>query len=241
MKKLMIALLALAWPAFQALQAQTSLSQDEQKTLIFLAEEEKMAHDFYQAMETKWGAKVFNHIVEAEQRHLSRLAELAAAQSVTLPESLTSGKAGKFKNKDLQQLYDGLITTGNQSLEAALRAGARVEESDIRDLKQALETTGNEELRSTYQYLAEASGNHLRAFNKNLTAQGVAYQPVLLSQADFDAIVAVEGGGQGCQGNKGQGCCQNKQGKQGQGCCQNKGGKQGQGCQGKGKGRQSMD
>ena len=240
MKKLLFLLLALSWPALQALQAQTSLSKADQKTLIYLAEEEKVVRDFYQAMEAKWEAKVFNHIVEAEQRHLDRAVELAVNQGVSLPKSITADKTGKFQNKELQQLYDELMSSGGQSLEAALRAGARVEEADIRDLKQALETVQNEALRSTYLYFLEASGNHLRAFNKNLAAQGVAYSPVLLAQADFDAIIAADGKGQGCQGKEakqGKGCCQNKGAKQGQ-CCQ--GAKQGN-CQGKAQGKRSLN
>ena len=240
MKKLLILLVALTWPAFQVLQAQTSLAKADQKNFIYLAEEEKLARDFYLAMEVKWEAKVFSHIVEAEQRHLDRAVELAASQGVSLPKGITADKTGKFQNKELQQLYDELIASGGQSLEAALRAGARVEETDIQDLKQALETVQNESLRSTYLYFLEASGNHLRAFNKNLTAQGIAYSPVLLAQADFDAIIATGGKGQGCQGQggkQGKGCCQNKGAKQGQ-CCQ--GAKQGN-CQGKAQGKRSLN
>ncbi len=229
MKKLLFLLVALGWPAFQALQAQGSLAQADERTLVFLTEEEKLARDVYLAMEAKWGAKVFNHIAEAEQRHLGRAIELATAKGVKLSKSITEGNTGKFQNKDLQKLYDELTASGNTSLEAALRVGARIEETDIRDLKMALEATDDESLRTTYQYFIDASGNHLRAFNKNLAAQGVTYSPVLLPQADFDAIIRAEGGGQGmgqgCQGNKGQA---------GKGCCQ---GMQ----KGKGKGRQPMD
>jgi len=230
MKKLLFLLMAMGWPAFQALQAQSSLSQVDERTLVFLTEEEKLARDVYLAMEAKWGAKVFNHIAEAEQRHLGRAIELATAKGVRLPKSITEGNAGKFHDKNLQKFYDELTASGNTSLEAALRAGARIEETDIRDLKMALEATDDESLRTAYQYFIDASGNHLRAFNKNLAAQGATYSPVLLPQSDFDAIVGDEGGGQGMgQGSKGQA---------GKGCCRNEGGKQGQCCQGGQKGKQ---
>ncbi|MCB0596605.1 MAG: DUF2202 domain-containing protein [Lewinellaceae bacterium] len=240
MKKLLFLLLALSWPALQALQAQTSLSKADQKTLIYLAEEEKVVRDFYQAMEAKWEATVFSHIAGAEQRHFNRAVDAAASLGIELPGSLAADKPGEFQNKELQQFYDELMASGSQSLEAALRAGARAEETDIRDLKQALETTQNETIRTTYQYLLEASGNHLRAFHKNLAAQGVTYRPVVLAQADFDAIIAVGEKGQGCQGQKGQqgeACCQKKGGQKGQ-CCQ---GAQKGNCQGKGKGKQSLN
>ncbi|MCB9289715.1 MAG: DUF2202 domain-containing protein [Lewinellaceae bacterium] len=234
MKKLLFLLLAFSWPAFQALQAQTALSGADQKSLIYLAEEEKLALDYYQAMEAKWEKKVFAHISEAEQRHLGRAVELAASKGVSLPESLSAGQAGKFHNKELQQLYDELAAGGNLSLEAALRGGARIEEADIQSLKQALETTTDEALRDTYQYLLDASGNHLRAFNKNLSTQGVAYTPVLLPQADFDAIIGAENKESGCQGQnarQGKGCCQANGAGQGK-CCKNA---QKGNCQGKGK------
>ena len=109
MKKLLFLLLALTWPALQVLQAQSGLSQAEEDALVYLAEEEKLALDYYRAMEAKWGKKVFANIAEAEQRHLGRVAEVADSKGVSLPKSLASDKGGKFRNDELKQLYGELI------------------------------------------------------------------------------------------------------------------------------------
>ncbi|MCB0562483.1 MAG: hypothetical protein KDD09_26205, partial [Phaeodactylibacter sp.] len=63
---------------------------------------------------------------------------------------------------------------------------------------------------------------------------GVAYTPVLLPQADFDAIIGAENKESGCQGQnarQGKGCCQANGAGQGK-CCKNA---QKGNCQGKGK------
>ena len=245
MKKLMIALLALSWPLAKP---QTELPAADQDRLLYLIEEEKLAMDVYNVFEAKWGAMVFNHISEAEQRHFERAVQLAKDQGVKVPKAIEKNKPGEFWNKDLQALYNKLTASGNQSLEAALRAGALIEETDIRDLKVAYDATDNESIRATYEYLIDASGNHLRAFNRNLANQGADYKPVALDQEVFDAIIADEssqkmgqgkGKGQGCQGEGkggGKGCCQQAGAQNGQGggqkggCCQ---GQKGQGCKAK--------
>ncbi|HEX5637221.1 MAG TPA: DUF2202 domain-containing protein, partial [Gammaproteobacteria bacterium] len=115
-------------------------------------------------------------------------------------------KRGVFDNQLLKKLYDELILSGNSSLEAAFRAGAKVEEVDIRDLKEAMARTNNEEIKTTYSYLVRASENHLRAFVRNLKRLGVDYIPVVMGKAEFDAIISSDQG-KGMGRGKGQ-CCE---------------------------------
>jgi len=91
-------------------------------------------------------------------------------------------------NPDLQLLYDDLIAQGNQSLEAALTVGATIEDLDIADLQQR--ATDTPDIALVYANLEKGSRNHMRAFVRNLDQRGVAYSPVYISQADFDAIVS---------------------------------------------------
>ena len=73
-------------------------------------------------------------------------------------------------------MYDELIASGNTGMEAAFRAGAREsEEVDIKDLKEAIAVTSNNDIKSTYEYLVQASENHLRAFVRNLNRLGIVY------------------------------------------------------------------
>ncbi|MFN4150875.1 MAG: DUF2202 domain-containing protein, partial [Candidatus Sericytochromatia bacterium] len=97
---------------------------------------------------------------------------------------------GVFKDKKLQELYDGLIKEGNTSLEVALKLGAKVEEVDINDLKKSIANTKAEDLKLSYDYLMSASENHLRAFTNNLNRFfNTTYTPQILSKEDFDKIV----------------------------------------------------
>lgn len=237
MKKLLFALLTLSWPIVQGMYAQELTTADE-KTLLYMIEEEKMARDVYAAFEAKWGAAIFNHISEAEGKHFERVLGLAQSQGVKVPNAIEKNKAGQFRNKELQAMYDEFIASGSQSLEAALRVGALLEETNYRDLSAAIAATDNEAVRTTFTQLLDASANHLRAFSRNLSKQGVDYQPAVLPQADFDAIMAdtdnVKNRTQGAGRDKGKGCCQQAAAQNGQGagakagCCQGKG--QGQGC-----------
>ena len=45
-----------------------------------------------------------------------------------------------------------------------------------------------------YTSLLCGSGNHLRAFNEQLLAQGVTYMPQVISQAEWDAIAGTPRG-----------------------------------------------
>lgn len=244
MKKLLFALLTLSWPIVQGMYAQELTTADE-KTLLYMIEEEKMARDVYAAFEAKWGATIFNHISEAEGKHFERVLGLAQSQGVKVPNAIEKNKAGQFRNKELQAMYDEFIASGSQSLEAALRVGALLEETNYRDLSAAIAATDNEAVRTTFTQLLDASANHLRAFSRNLSKQGVDYQPAVLPQADFDAIMAdtdnvknrTQGAGRGKGKGQGKGCCQQAAAQNGQGagpkagCCQGKG--QGQGCKAK--------
>lgn len=238
MKKLLFVLLALSWPIVQGMYAQELTTADE-KTLLYMIEEEKMARDVYAAFEAKWGAAIFNHISEAEGKHFERVLGLAQSQGVKVPNAIEKNKAGQFRNKELQGMYDEFIASGSQSLEAALRVGAVLEETNYRDLSAAIAATDNVAVQNTFAQLLDASANHLRAFSRNLSKQGVDYQPGILSQEDYDAIMAdtdnVKGQKQGA--GQGKGCCQQAAAQNGQGagakagCCQGKG--QGQGCKAK--------
>ena len=99
-----------------------------------------------------------------------------------------------------------LTASGKTSLEAAFRAGAKVEEVDIRDLKEAMARTSNEEIKSTYADLISASENHLRAFVRNLKRLDVIYTPVVMDKKEFDAIIS-SAKGMGMGNGKGQ-CCE---------------------------------
>lgn len=222
MKKTVLFLTAVF--AFLWASGQNNLSAGQQNVLDLL-EEEKLAMEVYNALNEKWGHHSFYNISAAEERHLEMMTQLAQHYQLKVPASVIRRERGVFQNAALQELYKQLLREGDQSLAAALKAGARIEETDIRDLKQAISATGDAEAIRVYTSLLRASENHLRAFQRNLDRLGETYTPTALAATDYQAIID---GKNTCQGA----CCKNISG-QSPGDCKAGAGK------GQGKGRRN--
>ena len=140
-------------------------TQSTEQQLVYLIEEEKLAHDVYTAMYEKYGANVFGNILKSETTHQSRVLTLLQARNIADPRS---SELGVFNNDELQNLYDALIIQGNKSALEAYKVGMAVEEKDIADISNQLATTTEEDVVTTLESLRSASENHLRAFNRQL-------------------------------------------------------------------------
>lgn len=180
----------------------SDVSQAEIDALLYMREEEKLAQDVYLALYDQWGAQVFSNIASSEAQHTQAVLELI--QRYELPDPALA-EAGKFTNPDLQALYDQLVAQGADSLEAALRVGAAVEEIDILDLEERLAATDSADLQQVFNSLLSGSESHLRAFVQNLERQfNLVYQPQYLSLERYQAILGgANGRGQGGQGGQG--------------------------------------
>jgi hypothetical protein len=170
-----------------------TLSDDEIAGLLFMREEEKLAHDVYLTLYEQWGQRTFANIASSEATHTDAVKALLDAYGLDDP---AAGRGvGDFADPDLQSLYDQLIAQGSESLEAALRVGAAIEEIDILDLEQHIALTDEAEILRVYENLIAGSENHLRAFTSVVERQvGTAYQPDYLSQEAYDLIVTASSG-----------------------------------------------
>ncbi len=167
------------------------LNLGETDGLIFMREEEKLARDVYIAMYDNWGQRVFNNISGAEQRHMDAIKTLLDRYELDDPVGIDS--IGVFKNATLQDLYNTLINQGSVSLVEALKVGALIEEIDILDIQYELdENVDNEDVTFVYDNLLRGSRNHLRAFVRNLSRQGIDYTPVKLSEEQYLTIINSE-------------------------------------------------
>ena len=174
------------------------LSPEETEGLLFMREEEKLARDVYLAMFEQWNARVFSNIAKSEQKHMDAIKILIDRYSLVDP--VESDERGKFVNADLQKLYDELISKGKDSLLAGLKVGAVIEEIDILDLeKQINEVVDNEDIKFVYDNLLRGSRNHIRAFVRNISNQGVTYLPEYMEEEAFKEIInsEMERGGKG--------------------------------------------
>lgn len=185
----------------QPASAQTTssgLTTADVDSLLYMREEEKLAHDVYVTLYNLWGAPLFNNVAASEQNHTEMV--LALLNQYGLADPAAGNGVGEFTNSDLQALYDDLVSQGSQSYEAALLVGGLIEEVDIADLRAELETTNVAAIQQVYQSLLSASGNHLRAFATAYeNATGNAYAAQWLSAADVAAILS--GGNSSGNGN----------------------------------------
>lgn len=186
------------------------LSEQEAADLLYMREEEKLAHDVYVYLYDLWGLPVFNNIAASELTHTTSVLSLLTRYGIADPAKGLG--PGQFNNTDLQDLYNQLIRQGSTSLSAALKVGAAIEEIDILDLQEASAYTSQADIRLVYDNLLAGSGNHLRAFVSSLQQQtGEIYQPHYLSKEDYQVILSatntsgVGNGAQGQAGGKGQG------------------------------------
>jgi hypothetical protein len=167
------------------------LNTGETDGLIFMREEEKLARDVYISMYDKWGQRVFNNISGAEQRHMDAIKTLLDRYELNDPVGIDS--IGVYKNETLQDLYNTLIDQGSVSLLEALKVGALIEEIDILDIQHELdENVDNEDVTFVYNNLLRGSRNHLRAFVRNMSRQGVDYTPLKLSEEQYLTIINSE-------------------------------------------------
>lgn len=175
----------------------TVLSDKEKAGIRHMREEEKMAHDVYILLAEKWDLPIFDHISNAETRHFAAMGFLIEDFGIDDP---AQAEVGKFQDKKIAQLYDSITHQGSKSPLDALKAGAYIEEVDIADLRLYIAETDHEQINSVYQNLLWASGNHLRAFARQLAWWGVNYTPAVLDSVVYvetvDAACQLAGGGQ---------------------------------------------
>ena len=171
------------------------LTASDKDALIFMREEEKLAHDVYLALYNQWGLSIFQNISRSEQYHTGAVKSLLDAYQIADP---ASEKLGKFTNPDLQALYNELVERGSQSLTEALRVGAAIEEIDILDLQQRLAETENSSVTRLFNNLLQGSYHHLNAFTSTLMTQsGETYQPQFMNMENFQALQGAGPNGNG--------------------------------------------
>jgi hypothetical protein len=165
-----------------------NISENEIQALQFLREEEKLARDVYMHLYETWELMPFKNISKSEQIHMDAILHLLNRYEINDPASDT--EIGEFKNKDLQNLYDQLIEQGSKGVIEALRVGALIEETDINDIQIILdEKIQKSDIDFVLNNLKRASGNHLKAFFRNMRKYNYDYEPQILDLDTFQQIV----------------------------------------------------
>lgn len=140
-------------------------SQSIDQMLVYLAEEEKLAHDVYAVLGDMWGDQIFTNIQRSEVSHQDQVSSLLTTYGISDPRS---SEVGVFTNTELQALYDQLIAQGSQSVTEAYKVGVLIEETDIADLQESIAATSDPVILATLNRLLGASENHLKAFSRKI-------------------------------------------------------------------------
>lgn len=133
--------------------------------LLYLIEEEKLAHDIYTKMYEMYGERVFGNILRSESTHQERVLTLLGTRGIADPRSSV---IGVFTNIELQNLYNDLLAKGSISEKDAFEVGVIIEEKDIADISTQLSAATDDDVIQTLEDLRRGSENHLRAFNRQL-------------------------------------------------------------------------
>jgi len=145
-----------------------ALTQKEKGALTYMYQEEKLAKDVYYELGQMYpNVRVFN-IYRSETMHQNSVANVLRHYHLPLP--VLSNEVGKFKNPELQKLYDELINKGKKSLKDALEVGIMVEVTDVEDLDKYLKEATSPDIIALFKFLRAGSYNHYNAFNNTLRA-----------------------------------------------------------------------
>ncbi|MDE3740883.1 DUF2202 domain-containing protein [Maribacter polysaccharolyticus] len=162
----------------------TLLDEDE-KALLFMLEEEKMARDTYDYLGGLYGITQFSSIKLSEQSHMDAVADLLDWYGI----DYTLRAYGEFENEELQGLYDQLIEKGEIDAINALQVGATIEDLDIVDLQEFIDVTTNTNVIAVFENLQCGSRNHLRSFVGALESANGSYEPLFLTLEAYTAII----------------------------------------------------
>ena len=136
------------------------LSQEEVDGLLFMREEEKLAHDVYILLFDEWGLQIFANIAASEQRHTDAVLYLLGTYGLDDPAMAP----GLFENPELQTLYDTLVAKGLTSIDDAIAVGMTIELKDIDDITGKIEETDKDDIIQVYTNLLDGSYSHFDAF-----------------------------------------------------------------------------
>ncbi len=146
------------------LPAATSIDESTEQELLYMVEEEKLAHDVYVALGEVYDVNQFTNIPRAELQHQDAVRVLLDRYG--LDDPTTGAAAGEFSNEQLQSMYDELVTSGASSLADAAQVGITVETTDIADLTAAIEGTDAPDVVQVLSSLRDGSERHLAAFER---------------------------------------------------------------------------
>jgi hypothetical protein len=170
----------------ELLTAESVLTQDLKDTLSYMQNEERLAFDVYNELYKLFPtANQLNniatnsesvHIQTVELLILKYINSVDEFSNLDLNTDLSQTTAGEYSISAIKDLYDALMSIGDDSKQAALEVGCMIEVTDINDLDGdiALAQASNAtDVEAAFVYLRNGSYNHYWAFDSGLKGIGV--------------------------------------------------------------------
>lgn len=144
----------------------TPLTDAEIADILFLREEEQLAHDLYARWAGMYPVQVFSNIAASEISHYNEVQLLIDRYG--LGDHRIGNASAGYTDPVIQSLYTTLAAQGDASLTGAFKTSLAVEEQDIADLDKALANTTRADIIQVYSNLRSGSENHKSAFLRQL-------------------------------------------------------------------------
>jgi hypothetical protein len=170
----------------ELLTAESVLTQELKDTLSYMQNEERLAFDVYNELYKLFPtANQLNniatnsesvHIQTVELLILKYINSVDEFSNLDLNTDLSETTAGEYSISAIKDLYDALMSIGDDSKQAALEVGCMIEVTDINDLDGdiALAQASNAtDVEAAFVYLRNGSYNHYWAFDSGLKGIGV--------------------------------------------------------------------
>lgn len=162
------------------------LTADEIEFVYAVREDEKVARDLYAAFFEKYSLKTFSNISKSEANHMRAVEILLEYYEIDFP---VAGEYGIFEDSARQDIYDSLLINGSTALEG-FKVMAQLEEENIVSYRNVLADILNPNIKIVIENLGKASENHFKAAIRQITALGGTYAPKLMTQEEYNAMIA---------------------------------------------------
>ena len=163
-----------------------NLSDTDREALLFMLEEEKLARDTYEFLDSEWGLIQFANIKISEQSHMDAIITLLERSKTPF----TILPYGEFEDDHLQDYYNQFVENGQLSQANALQIGATIEDLDIVDLQEFINDAESPSVIKVFESLKCGSGNHLRSFVSSIELSGDTYTIQFLTEEEYNLIIS---------------------------------------------------
>ena len=163
-----------------------NLSDTDREALLFMLEEEKLARDTYEFLDSEWGLIQFANIKISEQSHMDAIITLLERSKTPF----TILPYGEFEDDHLQDYYNQFVENGQLSQANALQIGATIEDLDIVDLQEFIDHADSPSVIKVFESLKCGSGNHLRSFVSSIELLGDTYTIQFLTEDEYNLILS---------------------------------------------------